>query len=324
MTNNQDFKPNRVVKGVPTAGRFAPKVSGQGPSLAPAAPSVDSLFVENHLASAPRYEGTTPDMVEEITERLNRTRNFSDEYLEQVADEVWLMRRGVTPGEEENFSEAMDKVKGSDPESWETIMSYIQAKNDFADGFTFAPPETAMGMEGEPGRPATQTAALQSPPAAPDGVSAPVSSSDPRFQNGEVFDRVLIKGREYRRAGSADASPYDTQGIRLQASRALTDREAYTIAGILGHANREAIGGETLSPAGAAPERDSPYSFLAPIDTTKGRRQNFELFEALIPDIIANGTAVRSTDRSGPGTKGSRKIEPFGDPDLKVSLYYEV
>lgn len=324
MTNNRDFKPNRVLKGVRTAGRFAPKINGVGPSLTHSSPSVDTDFVEDQLASRPRYEGTTAEMIEEITERLNLTRNFSDEYLEQVTDEVWLMNRGVTPAEEENFTAAMDKLKGADPDSWETINAYLQAKNDFADGFTFAPPEPAMGMEGEPGRPAGPAVASQPQPAAADGINAPVSSSDPRFQNGEVFDRILVHGREYRRAGSADASPYDTQGIRLQASRALTDREAYTIAGILGHANREAIGGETLSPPGAAPERDSPYSFMAPIDTTKGRRQNFELFEQLIPDIIANGTALRSTDRSGPGTKGTRKIEPFGDPDLKVNIYYEV
>lgn len=320
MTKNPDFKPNRVHKGVPAAGRFARQTNGVGPALAQNSPSVDASFVEEHLSALPRYEGTTPEMVGEITERLNLTRNFSDEYLEQVADEVWLMNRGVTPAEEEGFTAAMESLKESSPASWETINSYIQAKNDFADGFTFAPPEPVMGMEGEPGRPAATAAAA----ALPDGIATPVSSSDPRFQNGEVFDRVLIEGREYRRAGSEDASPYDTQGIRLQASRSLSDREAYTIAGILGHANREAIGGETLSSPGAAPERDSPYSFLAPIDTNKGRRQDFALFEELIPQIIANGTAVRSTDRSGPGTKGTRKIEPFGDPDLKVNIYYAV
>lgn len=318
MTSHTESKPNRINKGVPTAGRFTNKVNSPGPELR-ASPSIDPSFVEEYLASNKRYEGTTPEMVEAITARLNLTRNFSDQHIEQVADEMWLQSTGVTPAEEEDFSGAMERVKDSDPESWETIRAYLKAKEDFAVGHTFAPPEPAMGMEFS----ASATPEKKAP-SAPDGITTPVSSKDPRFQNGEVFDRIMVDGREFRRAGSEDAEPFDTQAIRLQASRPLNETEAYAIAGVLGHANREAIGGEPLGLPGAAPNRDSPYSFIADIDTNKGRRQDFALFEKLVPNIIANGSDVRSTNRSGPGTMGTRKIEPFGDPNLSVTLYYQV
>lgn len=321
MTNHTDFKPNRVLKGVPTAGRFAAKDNAPGPALA-AKPMVDDAFVEDYLASQPRYAGTTAEMVEAITGRLNETRNFSDEHLEQVADEVWLQNRGVTPAEESGFGAAMDRVRAADPQAWETISAYLKAKEDFAEGSTFAPPEPPMGMEAAPGPGTARGSGAVK--AVPDGITEPVSSLDPRFQNGEVFDRIVIRGQEFRRAGSEDVSPWDTQAIRLQASRPLSEMEAYKLAGVVGFANRKALGGESLSAPGAAPERDSPFSFISPIDTAKGRRSDFAMFEDLIPDIVANGSEVRSTDRSGPGTRGTRLIEPFTEPDLKVSIYYAV
>jgi hypothetical protein len=153
------------------------------------------------------------------------------------------------------------------------------------------------------------------PEPVPDGKTVPVPHDDPRLQAGEVFHRVLAEDGVFVHS-SISGYPQDTQAIRFQANRPLTDAEAYALSGVVGYANSSAIGGEPCDNPAYGPSRDTPFSFISHIDTNKGRQGNFEKFEEMIPDLIANGSKPRVTQ------DGSRAIEPFGDPDLKLEVYY--
>jgi hypothetical protein len=153
------------------------------------------------------------------------------------------------------------------------------------------------------------------------GETEIVSTDDPAVQEGEVFDEVIYDGRLYsrRREGVFPGSPY---GMRIQANRPLTEEEAYNLAGLVGYTYRATIAGESLS----SPDIDSPYSFAVGADTTKSQRDDlgmgFEDFENSLNNTIAEGSPLRKTDRSGPGTKGTRLVQGMG-ADLKVEVYWD-
>lgn len=159
-------------------------------------------------------------------------------------------------------------------------------------------------------------------PAGPDGLTrdTAVPCDDPRVSAGEVFEHVIDReGTVFsRRTESrfADA-PY---AIRLQADRELTDDEIHHIAGLTGYSYATAGRGEGIS----SPERDSARSFIIGADTTKGRvYRNLDVFEDNLDTFIREGSPVRKTDRSGPGTKGTRLVEGLGDKAPKIELYYD-
>lgn len=154
----------------------------------------------------------------------------------------------------------------------------------------------------------------------PDGKHFPVPADDPRLQAGEVFDKVMAEGRTFTRSQDGNWPNYPG-AIRIQANRPLTDAEAYSLSGVVGYANSAAIGGEPLDDKNVGPSRDTAYSFIAHIDTTKGRQGNFEKFEAMIPDILANGTKPRTGTSAGP--IGSQAIPAFNEPGLKIEIYYD-
>lgn len=159
-------------------------------------------------------------------------------------------------------------------------------------------------------------------PIGPDGLTAntAVPCDDPRISAGEVFEHVtddygtvFSRRTEHR---SVDA-PY---AIRLQADRDLTDDEIQHIAGLTGYSYATAGRGEGIG----APERDSARSFIIGADTTKGRvYRNLDVFEENLDTFIREGSPVRKTDRSGPGTKGTRLVEGLGDKAPKIELYYD-
>lgn len=142
-------------------------------------------------------------------------------------------------------------------------------------------------------------------------------------QGGEIVDSVrTTEGTVYRRRrdGVYPDWPY---AMRFQANRPLSDDEVQHFAGLVGYTYRSTVAGEPLD----TPERDSPYSFTVYADTTKTRRDDvgmaLEEFEQQLPDLIQNGSPVRKTDRSGEGTKGTRLVDGFNDPDLKFETYYD-
>lgn len=146
-----------------------------------------------------------------------------------------------------------------------------------------------------------------------------VLSDDPRIDAGEIFDNIQDEDGTIwsrRREGVYADVPY---GIRIQADRELTDDEVESLAGMAGYAYAQAGRGEGIGGL----DRDSIRSFVIGADTTKGRvYRNLHKFEESLPELAAEGSRVRTTDRSGPGTKGTRLIEPLpGAP--KIEIYYD-
>lgn len=108
--------------------------------------------------------------------------------------------------------------------------------------------------------------------------------------------------------------------MRLQASRALTDEEVAKVAQLTGYAHRKTLNGEGLSD----PERDGNAAVILSTDNTKsyGRKTQFGSFEDQLPSILRDGSDIRTTNRSGPDTKGTRLVEGLGD-SVTFTLYYQ-
>jgi hypothetical protein len=90
----------------------------------------------------------------------------------------------------------------------------------------------------------------------------------------------------------------------------------------VGYTYRSTIAGESIAYA----FRDTPFSLVVWADMTKPSRDDLgmglEDFEEALPQILSEGSPIRKTDRSGPGTKGTRLVEGFG-ADLAAEIYYD-
>jgi hypothetical protein len=108
--------------------------------------------------------------------------------------------------------------------------------------------------------------------------------------------------------------------MRIQASRPLTDAEVQRVAQLTGYQYKSTLGGEGLSD----PDRCGNASVLVGSDMTKaaGRKSHLDDFEDGLEDRLRYGSEVRKTNRSGPGTQGTRLIDGLGD-DLNFTLYYK-
>lgn len=108
--------------------------------------------------------------------------------------------------------------------------------------------------------------------------------------------------------------------MRVQASRPLSDAEVQKVAQLTGYQHRSTLNGEGLSD----PDRCGNAAVLIGTDNTKssGRKSMFGDFEDGLEATLQEGSPVRKTDRSGPGTKGTRLIEGFGS-DVHFTLYYQ-
>ncbi|GAA4034610.1 hypothetical protein GCM10023063_18440 [Arthrobacter methylotrophus] len=285
----------RQPKGVPVGGQFAATAHAE-PSVALRAPAVQSEFVTDRLHNLGLLDQLTDDQIHGVTTKLNDSLDFTDRNIEETAELVHFLDHGYSIQTAREAQAGVSKLRElgltDEADSLELIRTAQVAKALHA-------PRHALA-QAEP---------------VPDGKTEPVPLGDPRLQSGEVFDRVKVHDIVFNHA-SISGYPQDTQAIRFQANRPLTDAEAYTLSGVVGYANSSAIGGEPLDDPSVGPQRDTPYSFIASIDTNKGRQGNFEKFETMLPELIANGSAPRSTKG------GTRAIEPFGDPDLKLEVYY--
>lgn len=150
-----------------------------------------------------------------------------------------------------------------------------------------------------------------------------VDSADVRVQNGEVLDKVRVGDIVFTRYdGSNQAGDHDH--IRIQANKPLNNVEMQRLAGLVGYNYRSTVSGESLG----EPERDSPYSFVVYADSTKSARSGYNIGDAYadfhdnMADTVQKGSPVRKTNRSGPGTAGTRLINGLGD-DFKVEVYYD-
>ena len=283
---NNDTK-NRQPKGVPVGGQFAATTHAE-PSLNLGAPQINPRWVGSQLSAMGYGDLLGRDQGDELVQRLNDGRDFSDDTIRRTAESIHLRDNGYDLQTAVSVGKAIRTLR------------HVGASEQ-ADAVEMA----LTGRAGAPG----------APPAAPvpDGVTIPMPADDPRVQSGEVFEKVIAEGTVFTHA-DATSDPDGCQSMRFQADRPLTDEEAYALSGAVGYANRAAIGGEPLDNPATGPTRDSPCSFIVHIDTTKGRRRNYDAFEEMVPDIIAHGSAPRSTQG------GTRAIEPFGHVNLNI--YY--
>ena len=135
--------------------------------------------------------------------------------------------------------------------------------------------------------------------------------------------RVEWRGHTFTRYESGVSFPGQPNAIRIQADRELTDAEVQHFAQILGYSLRSTLATEPL----AQPERDTLFSFIVSIDTTKSRRDDvglaFEEFHDRLPGMVRDGSPIRTTNRSGPGTAGTRLVGGFGSKAPSFALYYD-
>lgn len=285
----------RQPRGIPVGGQFAHAAHAES-AVSLQAPTVGPDFVAGRLEEFGLPTDITGQHLDQVVDRLNYSRDFSDVNIVAVANELHARDHGFTLHDVVRAQEGIDVLRSTGHNVHAgALQRILQSKLDGGAG-------GAVDSSGSAGP-------------IPDGKTVPVPANDPRVQAGQVFERVAAENSVFVHS-SVSGYPQDTQAIRFQANRPLTDSEAYALSGIVGYANRAAVGGEPLDDPQHGPSRDSPYSFIAHIDTNKGRQGDFEKFEAMIPGIIEEGTAPRAS------RGGTRAIEPFGDPDLKLEIYY--
>lgn len=289
----------RQVRGTSIGGQFRATLHSEAPVVL-GAPSVNKTFVEDRARELNRFDYLNSSQCDEITARLNDSRDFSDRNILALADEIHLRDHGHTASDARNAGEALSFLRDAGQHEHADSVARIMG------------PKTALAP-----------AAVAEAGPAPDGVTAPVPSSDPRVQAGQVFDQIEVEGWgtfHRRRAGVGADTPY---AMRFQANRKLSDDENRRFAGLVGYAYSATVAGESLSD----PYPDSHYSFVVSADMTKSRRDDLgialEEFEEQLPIMLQEGSPVRKTDRKGPGTAGTRLVDGFNDPDLKFEVYYD-
>lgn len=111
--------------------------------------------------------------------------------------------------------------------------------------------------------------------------------------------------------------------MRFEANRDLSDDDIYQLVQLIGYQYRTKVRGESLR----GWTRDATRSFVVTADSTKTRRDDiglaFDEFEDDLAGIIRDGSPLRTTNRAGAGTKGTRLVEGFGEDDLRFEVYYD-
>lgn len=114
-----------------------------------------------------------------------------------------------------------------------------------------------------------------------------------------------------------DAFIHDFAEIRVLVERRLNEEEVNRLSGCLGYALRQTLAGEDLSkpsvfllsafPADGRQVTVLEYTY----DSTKSRRDDPDcaLAFALAQEFIFSGSPIRTTNRAGAGTKGTRLVE---------------
>lgn len=146
-------------------------------------------------------------------------------------------------------------------------------------------------------------------------------------------DTVTVDGIQFHRSRDG-ILPNEPYAMRFEFDRDLTDDEMGRLAQLIGYAYAAEVRGEPLGD----PIRDTSRSFVVYADTTKAacyRKADtteeasaklltaIQDFEDVINDgeIFENGSPVRTTDRKGPGTKGTRLVNGLGYRPT-VQVYY--
>lgn len=297
---------DRQPRGIPAGGQFAATAHNES-SISLIAPSVEPRYVGNRLEDQGLVAYFNLDQLNEVAARLNDSKDFSDRNIHDIADQIHLQAHGYTASQARDADLALQTLRNAGhPDQAEALLAVTEAR--------LANARRAARGQSAPAQDAA--------PVVPDVKNVPVPAEDPRVQAGHVFDKVEVDGQTYhrRRDGVLPNTPY---GMRLQFNRPLSESEKRHLAGLTGYAYRSSISGEPLG----EPYADSPYSFVVSSDMTKSSRDDLgvalEEFEDKLPAMIQEGSPVRVSDRSGPGTRGTRLVEGFNEPDLTFEIFYD-
>lgn len=115
---------------------------------------------------------------------------------------------------------------------------------------------------------------------------------------------------------------YPTKMI-VRADRPLSDAEVDRIHHLIAYSLRCHLRCETIH----KPVRINDNHLLFAVPTPTARRSEamlgLEAFEDSLPNTLVEGTPVRTTDRAGVGTKGTRAVEGLGMSAPWLDLYYD-
>lgn len=150
-------------------------------------------------------------------------------------------------------------------------------------------------------------------------TAEPVEGGPTPYQGPEHVDddvEVAAYGTFHRRReGVYPDQPYS---MRIQVGTELTDSQVHHLAQLVGY-DWSKTGGERLD----RPYQDAPNSIVLYADSTKGRAyRHLDRLEETLADTVEHGSPIRTTDRSGPGTKGTSLVEGLGDLG-GVHIYYD-
>lgn len=121
---------------------------------------------------------------------------------------------------------------------------------------------------------------------------------------------------------SDDVVPSEPGAARVQCDRPLTREEADRLDELIRYA-MNAVHRDSVVDG----YTDSDSSTVIQLALADGRtrakdRERFRMFERKVAELLADGSQVRQTDRSGPGTRGTRAIDPWANPP-RVAIYYD-
>lgn len=322
----------RVQSGIPSGGEFTSfGHSDKVPTLG--APTVNTDFVAHQLGEFGFADYMSTDEIAQVTSELNASRDFRNENITAVADQIHLDTAGHTVSDAIAADEGINQLTRLGHEDWAAALRRVLGRTPAAPSAVWPAQTSADWPQPSVPWPAQDTSgpidqeltlrAAEQLRALPDGKTVPVSANDPRLLAGEVFDKVTAPDGTIFHRRRDGVFPGWPDNFRIQANRPLREAEKLKMAGLLGYAYQVQVRGEGLS----MPESDTPYSFIVGTDTTKTRSDDLgmalERFEESLDDMIQNGSPVRTTNRSGPGTAGTRLVGGFNEPGLTFELYYD-
>lgn len=103
----------------------------------------------------------------------------------------------------------------------------------------------------------------------------------------------------------------------------LSQEDIDSISGCLGYALRQTIAGESLSDPVSIDQTPFFIGIEYFYDATKTRRDDPDFLEAfdLAEKMIREGTPIRTTNRAGEGTQGTRLVEGIGNRAKSIKFY---
>lgn len=139
----------------------------------------------------------------------------------------------------------------------------------------------------------------------------------------QALDDTLPPDPSRFRAASHTVRPAYPSAALFEANRPLSDAEVAQLGHLVSYCYAATVRGESVG----APRRVSATAFAVDMDTTTSRRSDpmaaMDEFEVNLDAWLLDGSPVRTTNRAGAGTAGTRAVSGLGDPALRVSVGYD-